>query len=527
MDAVTGGGLVALVDPTRGLRSLWRGPVRIAGVLQLRWGDRLLHPAAGARLDGAGWERRVPLPAGGDVIERGVLVDSAPALLLHWQLAGENDEPVVGTIRVELQPPAGRSPLSLEVRVEGEGGAWVALFPPDVDPKGVSARLRPPAARERARRERGGGHGKGLSLTVPADGSRAGTPTSGGGAGLFAGGSDLLGPALRTLNRAPLGLDADGRPTGPFLLGVEAGEPRFAGGGALAEVGLGLLQAGRSEAAWAALELLLHPNDQGGETPPVPALHLATELSRWTGEARRLLPLRAALDRLLDRISPSGPGRAGSSRSGAAFPGPSRVVASFASEIERLGQGWKAEVEARRRPVPSSGKGMALPVVGSGPVAEEAPDRPASLPHPDTFQPVETPGLAPRRALHAARLVRSWVEDVLGVEPEAAYGRIRLAPDLRRAPAELRLRRLRVGDARIGVDCRVEGRSCSFALFQEGGRVPVNLVFAPRLPLPPPLRVRIGDDEVEVTLEEVDGGSEIRCQFPLDPERRMIVERRS
>jgi hypothetical protein len=131
--------------------------------------------------------------------------------------------------------------------------------------------------------------------------------------------------------------------------------------------------------------------------------------------------------------------------------------------------------------------------------------------------------------------VRSAVDDLLGVRPDASYGRVTLAPDLRRIPADdagvrhLAARGLRIGDARIDLDCRITGTGSTLRVSQVAGRVPVNVIFEPLLPLAQVRGVELAGDEgpgdpADVDIHELDSGVRLRFQFPLDPARRITVE---
>ncbi len=520
IDLATGGGLAALLDPTRGLRSLWHGPVQVAGPMRLQWGRRLLHPAPGLRLGQGGWERRIPLPGGhgaGVLLERGVLVDAAPALLIQWTLEGEGDgsgppgRPPRAP-RVELQPPAGRVPVSVEPG--GGSGSWgVAVLLPGARIEELRRRFTPPHARERTRHRR---LGSGLA---PVEGRLRAFPPG-------------LAKALPYLASAPLGVDPRGHPLAPFVLGVQDARPRFARAGQLAEVGIGGLQAGWPGVGWAALDALL----AGSDPPPLPTLHLASELARWTGDLERLARLRAPLEGPLDALETAAAEAAWEPP--AAFPGPARVLSRLAEGVQRLGNGWAHELETIRNRLLASGGGRAseasgplrrLPVLGASDPAPDTPDLDlqATLPPPHAFAPMSAPGVRHHRTLHAARLVRSWVEGFLGADPDASYGRLTLAPDLTAIPSEIGVRGLRVGGSQVALDCRQGRGSCSIRVFQEGGRVPLNVVFRPTVPLAPPVRVTIGGKEAEVSATPVEDGVRLSLQFPLDPERRVVIERTS
>jgi len=506
IDAVTGGGLVALLDPTRGLRSLWRGPVQVAGQVRLRWGRRPLHPASGLRLGSGGWERRIPLPGddpAGELVERGVLVDSAPAVLIQWTREGGSAAPLT----VELQPPAGRTPIAVELAGDAPS-AGVVIVPPGEALDELRPRLAPPHARERARQTR---LGEGLG---PVDGASRAFPST-------------LRDALHCLADAALGMDVRGDPAAPLLLGVQDGRPRFARGTELAEVGIGAIQAGWPSLGWTALEALLARS----QPPPLASLHLASELVRWTGELDRLAHLRRLLE---------GPTRAlveaaerPASDPPAALPGPARILARLAEGVQRLGDGWTDELtEARTRLLQPAGTGdggprRRLPVLGAPSPSSDWPtaDARPTLPPPHAFAPVWAPGIRHHRTLHAARLVRSWIEGRLGADADASYGRLTLAPDLTATPSAFGLRGLRVGGPRVGLDCRHDRRTCSIRVFQEGGRIPLNVVFKPTVPLAPPVNVSIGGETADVSATPVEGGVSLSLQFPLDPERRIVIER--
>jgi len=55
----------------------------------------------------------------------------------------------------------------------------------------------------------------------------------------------------------------------------------------------------------------------------------------------------------------------------------------------------------------------------------------------------------------------------------------------------------------------------------------VNLIFEPLLPVKSVEAVRMGSEDVDVSLLPEPGGVRLRCQFPLDPERRLTIVTRS
>jgi hypothetical protein len=80
-----------------------------------------------------------------------------------------------------------------------------------------------------------------------------------------------------------------------------------------------------------------------------------------------------------------------------------------------------------------------------------------------------------------------------------------------------------MGDATLTLEFRRESRKTTFLLRKEGGRVPIQLVFEPLLPLTSVSEVRIADAVAEVELVQEGAAIRLRCQFPLDPERRVTI----
>jgi hypothetical protein len=80
-----------------------------------------------------------------------------------------------------------------------------------------------------------------------------------------------------------------------------------------------------------------------------------------------------------------------------------------------------------------------------------------------------------------------------------------------------------MGDVTVTFEFRREAKRSTFSLRQEGGRVPVQLVFEPLLPLARVAEVRIGDAVADVGLTREGKGVRLACQFPLDPERRITI----
>ena len=254
-----------------------------------------------------------------------------------------------------------------------------------------------------------------------------------------------------------------------------------------AEHGIALLLLGHHERAWKRLEAM----------DPTPGfLHLATLWGGWSGAPGRLLALEGPLREAVRSLEPP---------RGAAWPGPARLVHDLARILEPVApEEWRKALLVQSALL--KGEGAKIPPLTA--FAETGDHR------------------------KAGRLVRSWIMGQLGADAEMAYGRLTLAPILGQrdtdAPpppdAPLTVTGLRAGDARIDLHCRREPGRHTFRLVQQAGRVPVNVVFDPWLPVSRIRQVRMGDEPVEVDLREEAGGTRVRLQFPLDPERRLIVD---
>jgi len=514
-EPVTGGGWTAVLSPARGILAVFTaegepmtGPVRVSPIGTAEAGE--IRSTGPLLVGSGGWERRLTLPDGGVVVERGALLDSGPALAVEW--SGPDGDPPPGLeVRVEHSGNPEAPPLGKEAVGGEEGTRGFLLLPAGSDPSRIPPRVLPIRAREMARYGRTPGptlHLRGPGIT--------------------------LDQALPVLERTAAGIDRERQPSSPFILGVRDVTPVPAPGGALAELGLAALMAGNPLLGWRLLEELAHAPDR----PHLPFLHLAGAFAAWTGDLARLVTLRPQVDQAAEALLPTGgmgtvdpPG--GTPPPPAAWPGPLATLERLAQAVERAGGGWRESLLERRRRLTShkadrsARPRRSLPVLGAAvPPPPDATDEPApTLPPPAAFAPVLDPSQAPRRALHAARLIRTWVEGVLGVSPDVTYGRLELSPDLRHGPEWIEIRHLRAGEASVGLDYRHAGSACTLRLFQDGGSLPLNLVLHLSIPLEPPLVVTLGGERVEVSGDLMEGGARVSLQFPLDPERRIVIER--
>ena len=124
--------------------------------------------------------------------------------------------------------------------------------------------------------------------------------------------------------------------------------------------------------------------------------------------------------------------------------------------------------------------------------------------------------------MEAAAVVNGFVYGLLGAEPDAVKGRLRLRPQLPASWDRLEVRHFRMGDAVIALTCARDGDRHAFRLEQEEGAVPVTVVFEPMLPAPRLAAARV--DGVDAELDSRPHGERmlVPVQIVLDAER--VVE---
>lgn len=500
---LTGSRTVALWSPHTGLQRLLAMGAEAARGPRLRSGGAELPGGVSGTMGPGTALRRIPLPGGGELLEQVVFPDTAPGVILHWSLLGG------GTAGLSLEvDPGGDGPgvggLRLTVSRDSPGACWMA--PADAPPP------LPPDPAIQARRR--GSRGSDL------DGQPLELRGEGGAAALI---GHRLEASIRALDDAPLDEGPDGEPAPPFLLGVDphgGGDGLLlAGGSALVEIALGALEGGR----WGLARAILEEVAQDPSPPALAFLALAGEWGLATGEAGLLRRLRPRLGRALEVALD--PGGRPIPPPGAAFPTLPRVLERLADAVEPAGDpAWTADLRGRASRLAAATTSRALPVLGAAPVAPTGEGaRDAVLPPVEGFAHPDDPGLLGRRTLHAARLVRALVRGTLGIVPDAAYGRLRVGPDLPGNWPALELRGIRVADARVDLGYRREGDRHTFVLRPTAGRVPLTLILEPSLPVGGVESVELEGERV--TVDSMRRGERwgVRFQFPLDGERTVVV----
>jgi hypothetical protein len=116
------------------------------------------------------------------------------------------------------------------------------------------------------------------------------------------------------------------------------------------------------------------------------------------------------------------------------------------------------------------------------------------------------------------------VERDLGLEADASFGRVRFAPRLVPCGGPLEVAGIQTGDSRIRIGIAASESTSELRILQEGGRVPLNLVFSPWLPVTNrSVTVLLDGSPVEPDVRILAGGTRVQMQFPLDRPREVVI----
>ncbi|HEX6939456.1 MAG TPA: hypothetical protein VF158_08590 [Longimicrobiales bacterium] len=131
-------------------------------------------------------------------------------------------------------------------------------------------------------------------------------------------------------------------------------------------------------------------------------------------------------------------------------------------------------------------------------------------------------GACPDHACSAAMAASPFVYGLLGAEPDAVKGRLRLRPQIPAAWDRLDVRRLRMGDATVSLGYTRAGDRHVFRLVQDEGAVPITVVFEPMLPARRLVAARVDGQPAELDARPHGERMRVPVQLVLDAER--VVE---
>lgn len=113
--------------------------------------------------------------------------------------------------------------------------------------------------------------------------------------------------------------------------------------------------------------------------------------------------------------------------------------------------------------------------------------------------------------------------NVLGLEPDAVRGRLRLRPRLDRFD-ELEVHNIRFGDAAVGMAATREGASVVLRVEQDAGGIPITVLLEPFLD--DPATAEVDGVPADLTPRTIDGGTILPVQLVLDQARTLVVHAR-
>jgi hypothetical protein len=321
--------------------------------------------------------------------------------------------------------------------------------------------------------------------------------------------------------------------------------PRSSAAGRVA-AGLGGLAIGDPMPADIALDAFLQDGSGAPDELVALHLHLLGRLFAWTGDLRSLLARWTAVlpyvRRLADLLADVG----------SYAPVLARVRARAA--LRALVATAEAVGDARLAARLSTAAGPAPPgaVAPAGPALVHAvalgvadPDAAASV-----VRGIAPAGGAPERAtlatarflcagpdeglrlitadlrmhpLAAALLAEPLVTGMLGAVPDAARGRLRLAPRLPSGWDRLDVRGLRIGDATIELAVRRDDRTVRYTVDQASGTVPLRLILEPALDRPISA-ARVDGRPADLAIRPVAGRVVAPVQLVLDHTRSLELD---
>jgi len=313
--------------------------------------------------------------------------------------------------------------------------------------------------------------------------------------------------------------------------------------------GLGALASGQHEAALRAHDLLFEAasSDEGGPSQAHAAL-LAARIALTTGDTSLA---RAAAAESLD---PDGPPRTpGEARLAAAASSALANALRYAAPEEQIEQLRRASDEFLRLASEGTGRRV-LPMAGQeadadwlppwlGAVIEGDPTaasasliRTLADDHPEAYGAWRrsiTNGLsdgpggrgtwdhAGGGAPTAGALVCGLMHGLLGWDPDAPVGRLTLAPILPSHLTAFAIHNIQVGDARVSLEYRREGRHHTYLLTPTAGRVPPMLIFGPRIVATGVAEVLLDGLPAELNVRQTRDRAAVSVQIPLDGPRTL------
>jgi len=137
---------------------------------------------------------------------------------------------------------------------------------------------------------------------------------------------------------------------------------------------------------------------------------------------------------------------------------------------------------------------------------------------------VGTPGPDPPADADPDSMMISDVAfNVLGLEPDAVRGRLRLRPRLDRF-AEIEALNIRFGDGSVGMSATRERAAIVLRIEQESGAIPMTVLLEPFVD--GPVSAEVDGRRADLPPRSTDGGTIVPVQLVLDQVRTLIIHTR-
>lgn len=252
----------------------------------------------------------------------------------------------------------------------------------------------------------------------------------------------------------------------------------------------------------------------------------------WTGRGRPFLEARTRIDAAL--LEPGGLKAAGPGEPGLPPARADALRRAVADAAEALGE---EEWAKRIRVPPRDSGGVRLATLGAGP----SPD--PSGPTPGSIVELYRQGLHDEglRALRSAMdqvhddprtlaegsapaLALGLVEGLLGARPDAAFGRVVLAPTLPGHWTRFAARGIRVEEGHLDLEFEREGPVHRWLVRPGRGSVPLMVIFEPWLPARELASIRVDGEPAEADPRPDADGLRVPLQTPADAVRVIELE---
>jgi hypothetical protein len=117
--------------------------------------------------------------------------------------------------------------------------------------------------------------------------------------------------------------------------------------------------------------------------------------------------------------------------------------------------------------------------------------------------------------------VRIATREIIGIDPDAARGRLRIRPRLDRFD-ELAIRNIRFGDGSIRFRAEHDGHAIVIRVEQESGSIPITLLLEPFVMRPG--TVTIDGEPADLAPQDAGTGTIVPVQLVLDDARSMTIQ---